>query len=121
MCALVGALCGRAGDPGLVRRLCPPAAGSPAGSSPRGSAVRTGLGPKLALCVSHWECHCRRYVAATRTGAELCVSGGTRTRFSYLSAAVCLFLYLVRCTLHSLHRKAARPVYPVPSRAGHQD
>ena len=47
--------------------------------------------------------------------------GGTRTRFSYLSAAVCLFLYLVRCTLHSLHRKAARPVYPVPSRAGHQD
>ena len=46
---------------------------------------------------------------------------GPRTRaFSYLSA-VCLFLYLVRCTLHSLHRKAARPVYPVPSRAGHQD
>ena len=37
----------------------------PGTSSPRGSAVRTGLGPKLALCVSHWECHCRRYVGPT--------------------------------------------------------
>jgi hypothetical protein len=43
-----------------------PARGRQTGtSSPRGSAVRTGLGPKLALCVSHWECHCRRYVGPT--------------------------------------------------------
>ena len=64
-CALVGAPCGRAGDPDPRSVTSVPARGrQPGTSSPRGSAVRTGLGPKLALCVSHWECHCRRYSRA---------------------------------------------------------
>ena len=121
MCALIGAPCGRAGNPDPVRHVCarprpadrhlvPARLRRPDGSRTKTRPVREPLGvPLPSLCGRDSD----------RSGAV--VSGGTRTRFSYLSAAVCLFLYLVRCTLHSLHRKAARPVYPVPSRAGHQD